>query len=1087
MGFIHTAFGPGRIVAESNLGRGRRQFKVEGAGFSTWIDASKIDEDEARQFTAGPGDHVDESNSVALPYNPEPQHDSFAEHTTTIQPDEAGDPEERKDFALDRTHPADSISFKEVSDDEADNRIDRDFAGESFHREFGVEAARHKEDRVPAWRGESYDQDTGEYIEGENYEHAPGDGSYFDHEKGRVVGSRRDLFERPANLDPRYAFPDAPVDNFSPVNQFRADPTTFIARTGHVHGDDLDPATGDHQLLVMADRQIREAAWKDVRQKAVRLRAAGAVHVMDLSPTQIYAAVDGDTGTYDVMIVKGSNNSPALGADGSQAISHWHCGCNWGKWAFKRQMKHVGRLCSHALASYHEMQSAHLNKRSKPELKGNPYRMAAAEVDPRGYEDIEAEEHRPELKHVGEKLITQPKSLVPELNFVKDDHELKTVDLESEPKNEVYRNIQTASLRYASDQDLLRELRALSSAPRHEAAGHMPERNDKIRRAVAELRDRGYDVSNIVAHVRTADGLDANGLNGGQAPGSFPSSAIPQTTRTRGGRDEPDPGAIGPNTSGFGATPRTPADNAQDSLAPISLSTSTRGGRDEPGAPGGATPRTPADNAEDSNAPITGLQAPGSFAPGMAPQTTTQRGGRDEPDTPSIKPLTPGATPDAPGGGGAPGSAPKVNQSGDAAGPGAGNAPPLGGSGGGSSSPAPGIGGAGSGESSIGAGTSYDVKAGDTLSDIAQRSGYGGDYKSLGDANGITDYDKIDVGQKINIGTPGGGGGSASGADGILQPGEDASGLPGGVSVAEQGANLKGTPGGETLGVTPPAASAPSVGDPSNLGALTSDPTRVGARARRAAFHMFADWDRLAAPEEPQDAKKKEDGTGGTVQQPTEPAQPAQGGGGLDGMNTFMTMAQPFMDAGANILGDVGSSIGNSVADSIGGGISHMFGSRYAAYPEPGDHQPFNGSGPVDDPDWETSEDYVNEHEKKYREDIDPKGKDTFATKPNDPAKTAHILDLEDPYRTASSEFYTDMPDDSATNIVAQFQRQAGWIMGGGSQPGNADIADNAARFLRTAGRKFSEAEQDELINERAPGGARNLASLNLEGTHYLP
>jgi hypothetical protein len=48
----------------------------------------------------------------------------------------------------------------------------------------------------------------------------------------------------------------------------------------------------------------------------------------------------------------------------------------------------------------------------------------------------------------------------------------------------------------------------------------------------------------------------------------------------------------------------------------------------------------------------------------------------------------------------------------------------------------------------------YTVQDGDTLSDIAQRSGWGENYKGLGEAAGIQDVDKIDTGQEIDLGKP---------------------------------------------------------------------------------------------------------------------------------------------------------------------------------------------------------------------------------------------------------------------------------------------------------------------------------------------
>ena len=79
--------------------------------------------------------------------------------------------------------------------------------------------------------------------------------------------------------------------------------------------------------------------------------------------------------------------------------------------------------------------------------------------------------------------------------------------------------------------------------------------------------------------------------------------------------------------------------------------------------------------------------------------------------------------------------------------------------------------------------------------------------------------------------------------------------------------------------------------------------------------------------------------------------------------------------------------------------------------------------------------------------------------------------------------------EDGGDDIVAAFQRSAGAaaVMGSGSGGGSDDIADRALAFLRTAGRKYSPAEQRELEAEHHPLGARNLPNReDLIGTHYV-
>jgi hypothetical protein len=169
------------------------------------------------------------------------------------------------------------------------------------------------------------------------------------------------LYERPAGLSDKYIRVAAPVDHYSdPVQQFRDDPVGFINKRGYMMSDSVDIRLAEYIDLVDYDSELRTAAWRDVRSKALRLRREGRVHVKDLAPDRIYANVQGDSDTYETMILKGGGNG--------QSISDWHCSCPWGRWAFKRQMSYVGRLCSHGYASYLEMESQQMkanNKRRK--------------------------------------------------------------------------------------------------------------------------------------------------------------------------------------------------------------------------------------------------------------------------------------------------------------------------------------------------------------------------------------------------------------------------------------------------------------------------------------------------------------------------------------------------------------------------------------------------------------------------------------------------------------------------------------------------------------------------------------------------
>lgn len=925
MSFVRTAYGPGRIVAEDNIGRGNRQYQVEGNGFSIWIDASKA------EIIADAGDHVGEGNSVHLPYNPEPQHDyTVTDNSSTIQPDAAGDVQERKDFALDRTHPADSRTHNEVQYSEAGP--------------------------LPGPDPDMF---------------APG-GPDFRHEYPAEARSAS-LFTRPAGLDPKFAFPSAPINLNDPVFQFRTDPLAFMNRTAQTAN--LDPQVGEYQLLIEADKQLREAAWKDVRAKALRLRREGRVKVKDVAPDRIYASVDGDHGTYDVMIVKGSEYAPSFGGGGSQSISNWRCACKWGEWAYKRQMRFVGRLCSHGLATYHEMQSQHLAKRDDPARRGNPYRMVAnnlgdyqhprkvehqGPLDTSDYEVIERieDDGRPDLKHVAERLRMQPIGFEPEFNEIEHGDAFKTVDLESESYTAVGKDI-TAFLRHAAPED---------------------------------------DLTNP---------FGPGGPMGQWTPAGGPAPVTGLGT----------PPTEVPTLGGGGAT------------LPKATTTPTGGG-------GGRTLDAPGGESDDR---LDGMsQGAGAADVGQANTIDT-----------------------------------------------------------------------------------YTVKPGDTLSGIAEQSGMGSDWQSLYDANQDTvggDPNLIQPGQQLDIsggagGDTGGWGGGSSSAGGSWLGDSGGSSAASGLSGAGGVGGGINTGGGVDRGMSQGTGGSDSAAGGGWFDTGTSSATSGGgignnisvpaddttSRGKTGARETYVRW-LLAAPED------EHAGTGappGPAAQPTQsaaaPDQAAEdealnagsgygsgatslGGdsgfgsaaGGDMGFGGFMDMAQPFIDAGAGALGDIGSSVAQGLGGALSSGLSNIVGAKGDGYPEFQHHEPFNGrGGPSSYEDFGSSEDYVNENEKKHREDVDD--------------LTGDIIHYTKGRDKVSSVDGTD--DDS--DIVRQFQAQNGWLMGGGGggnaqTAGDAEIADRAAAFLRTAGRKFTLAEQDELINESHPEGARNLASLNLEGTHYL-
>lgn len=123
---VTTAYGPGMVV-DSDTVRGKTSYKVEGKGFSMWLEAAQIPEFGQLGWDYDPS-RVDEDNSTVLPYNPQPQ---FLPHSgeSTIQPNQHLDPEKR-------LSPADSRSFSP-----ADSRPDMShlFATRTAAGHFDVE------------------------------------------------------------------------------------------------------------------------------------------------------------------------------------------------------------------------------------------------------------------------------------------------------------------------------------------------------------------------------------------------------------------------------------------------------------------------------------------------------------------------------------------------------------------------------------------------------------------------------------------------------------------------------------------------------------------------------------------------------------------------------------------------------------------------------------------------------------------------------------------------------------------------------------------------------------------------------------
>ena len=225
-------------------------------------------------------------------------------------------------------------------------------------------------------------------------------------------------------------------------------------------------------------------------------------------------------------------------------------------------------------------------------------------------------------------------------------------------------------------------------------------------------------------------------------------------------------------------------------------------------------------------------------------------------------------------------------------------------------------------------------------------------------------------------------------------------------------------------------------------------------------------------------------------------------GGGMD-----MGGVGDMIGQGVGIASDFASGVGQAmtgIADAIGGiasGIGSIFSSkqdaddwRRYAYPAGGGddfdpetlpHIPFAGSGNPGPLEFSTSEEYADEA-RRGMEDVTDLADDPLSISMEKWQKQGSYDEDDDgPYREAS---YDGHATDDSSDIVRTFQAHLGdSALGQGAGGGGRfdDIAGAAAGFLRTAGRNYSLAEQSELIREGDKGGARNLDSLDLSGTHY--
>ena len=591
---------------------------------------------------------------------------------------------------------------------------------------------------------------------------APGDGW------GDLV---KDGSYRPAGLSDKYIDLTASADYHNdPVAQFRHDPDAYINRIGHLMDEGLNPRFAEYMDLVEADSGIRTAAWKDVRKKAMRLKTSGAVHVKDIAPSRIMASVDGDHGTYDVVILKGASYG---GLSGGQSIANWHCGCEWGRWAFKRKFSYVGRLCSHAYASYLTMQSAALRGQERPQRR-SPSDGVIVKRQPK-------DRYLPTFqmaagRRTADNLQNGPQRLTPDmvvndtddahifLDVTKDEREDTGPDDVMSEKDIVHfarlmrhcevterpypRELVAFLSRYAgcvddTDDDTqadyeahdaanadkyLDKIRSDADRKQEEDFGSMADRVHAIQDAVEEARAHGVDADRFVAMRKEAVpgvGFD-NIVDSEGNPRTTPAGAPGSKSPFKGLPEK----FISPTDLQPGSAVRKQLDTEDPSGA------SRRNEQYGDGKPADPYANDPAANLPDKVYPARTPQTGGPAAPQQPNQGTGNQGTGNQ-------------------GTGNQGNQGTGNQGNQGTGnQGTGNQGNQGTGSGKTTGPVSdgGRAGAENGNNEAIKGNEYTVQAGDTLTDIAQRA-YGdmNRYQEIADANGITDVDNLEVGKTFKL------------------------------------------------------------------------------------------------------------------------------------------------------------------------------------------------------------------------------------------------------------------------------------------------------------------------------------------------
>lgn len=340
---IDTIDGRGKLLEVESF-YGTTRYHVAGQGFSGWYSGrevlSDLDEDETTTSLPfdkstddnGSAEIIDEEDpnfedGVTLPWNPAPT-EEWGDGDWNEVPDGPA--------SIDLT-PTKSTKSLDTSDLETSTLLPERNAAKDWDHELLVDRLGEIQNQEPKnWWAQD---DDGYYT---NPSHPNAYVEQNNEFNSGVPGNHWNWSNNGTQDVMNYENPQEAIEGF---DKQKGLPTRSYSNRSK------QAAFDEYIHVLETEPMVREAAWADVRAKAKRIFDGGDVSVESIDPNkrEIHAKVDGDHGRYEVEI----HRKNAFG----QGVTWWDCDCGWGQHAYLRKRSFIGRMCSHALATYYAMQS----------------------------------------------------------------------------------------------------------------------------------------------------------------------------------------------------------------------------------------------------------------------------------------------------------------------------------------------------------------------------------------------------------------------------------------------------------------------------------------------------------------------------------------------------------------------------------------------------------------------------------------------------------------------------------------------------------------------------------------------------------